>query len=395
MISQSCRRRSFARFVPLLLGAAALALASCVNTGRPNLPAGSEKLPMHLTGNLPFVNVEMPGQRYQFLLDTGASDCVVTPEIVRRYGLPVSKEKVSVRSASGDYTGIPVTVVPEIRLGDVLYTNVPALVYDCSKFRRTVERMDGVIGFGLFEKQLLTLDYPRRQVIISPWAQLKDADPGVVPMGIVHGVPQVPLSSARKSVMIDVDSGSTSGLEINPASLGVGTKAPPRSGHMSMSISRSYRNDVARIDGTLLLGKVPMDSPVVEVTRGDQRVGGEVLTNLLLTFDQRSRRMVVSFGRLEGVGMFKIARRLTSTSRAGTGVGFDRQWTVSDVLPQSPAAAAGVKTGDKCVTINHQPVEKWSGSYSELLTPGEEIHYQMLRGGRMYEVILPVVQLVE
>ncbi len=389
------RLKDFLMQTLLRLFAALLALSAlgCA-TSRPSLPTNSTRVPMRLFGNLPFVKVEIAGRQHEFLLDTGASDCVVTPDLARSLGLPISREKVMVKSAAGDHVPIPLTVLPAMRIGASEFRNVACFVHDCSNIRQTFSNLEGVVGFNIFSKALLTLDYPRREVVISPWVPLQRGEPDSVEMRMGSGVPQIPVRSARRAMFVDVDSGSTGGMEIDPYRLGVGTTAAPQPGGLSTSISKTYRTGMARVAGPLFIGRVELDSPIVEVTRGEPRIGGEILQNLILTFDQPSRLAHISFGTRKLLGM-GASHKLVSPSRVGTGVGFDRNWNVHDIVPGSAAARAGIRTGDQCVLIMGRPAVEWEGSYSDLLATAQFIDYRFFRKGRSYDVRVPVLTQVQ
>lgn len=376
------------------LGACLLSVtlfSACVNTGRYSLPGQSVHVPVRLVSNLPFAQVRLEGRPYTFLVDTGASDCVVTPSLARQLGLTISREKALVKSAAGDHVLLPTTTIPSLQIGEAEFRNFPAFIYDCKEFRGMLSGMDGVIGFSLFRDSLLTLDYPRQQLVISPWKPLSATGQNIVAMETHSGVPRLPLMGGGHTLFIDIDSGSTGGLELNLQKFPMPVTAPPRPGALSTSISGTYRAGMARLSQPVFLGPVQLDQPIVEVSRGDSRVGGEVLRNLVITFDQRSKLARLSFGKMEQLMFFKADRRLVSPSRIGTGIGFDSDWVVRDVVPGSPAAQKGIRAGDRCLTIQGRPAAAWEGTYADLLRESSLVNYTFSRQGRHFEASIPVV----
>jgi Aspartyl protease len=352
-------------------------------------PAGV-RVGMRVESNLPFVKVQIAGKTYDFLLDTGASDCVISPEMARALNLPVSTQKAMVRSAAGDHVPIPMTLLPQLLIGNAEFRNVPTFVYDFSKIRGNFTNMSGVVGIGIFRDASLTVDYGRNTIQIQPGPTLRATDHGVVAMRSVSGVPKVPLKGGPKELFIDVDTGSTGGLEINPSKFGLATEAPPRPGGLSTSIGSTYRTGMARVAESLWLGGVELSSPIVEVTQGDFRVGGEVLTNTILTLDQPSQLARITYAQSRFFGLMTKRQKLVSPSRIGTGIGFDDSWQVRDIVPGSPGAVAGVKVGDVCIGVQGQDPHGLKDGYLTLLQESTELNYRFKRGSKTVDITVPV-----
>ena len=345
---------------------------------------------MRIEGNLPFVKVEIAGKTYDFLLDTGASDCVISPEMAHQLQLPVSKQKAMVKSAAGDHVPIPMSLLPQLLIGRAEFRNVPTFVYDFSKIRGNFTNMSGVIGIGIFRDATISVDYVARSLTITPGSAVRSGETGVVALQTSGGVPRIPLKGGPKELFIDVDTGSTGGLEIDPAKFGLTTEAPARPGSLSTSIGSTYRTGMARVDGTLWLGAVELSSPIVEVTKGDFRVGGEILTNAVLTLDQPGQLAQVTFAKSRMFGLLTKQQKLVSPSRIGTGIGFDDSWQVRDIVPGSPGAKAGVKVGDRCIMIAGEDPRVLKERYFTLLQRSVELDYRFQRGSRTVDITVPV-----
>ena len=65
--------------------------------------------------------------------------------------------------------------------------------------------------------------------------------------------------------------------------------------------------------------------------------------------------------------------------------------TIGYVLPNSPAAAAGLQGGDSVLTINGSPVESWEGILTGVFleTAGEDVRMSVYRNGGTTEILLP------
>jgi clan AA aspartic protease (TIGR02281 family) len=247
------------------------------------------RVTMKLMHHLPFVPVRINGQRQEFLLDTGASDCVVTPEMVRRMGLPLVGAGARVKTASGDSLDLAMTEIPELEFGGMVFRKVPAIVHDCATPRQFFPNLQGVLGFSLFQPFLLTMDYPRSEVRVSSHQPLARNNHSVVPMQLHVGVPQVPVSVGPVRTYADIDTGSNGGLEMRLSSLAGRADRKLQEVGTSYSISTAYKSFGTQLHSPLYIGRVEIDSPFVELTQGDQRIGGAVLHDFTVTFDYRSR----------------------------------------------------------------------------------------------------------
>ena len=122
-------------------------------------PAG---VPLRIAGDYPLAPVCVQGAGpYLFLVDTGASRCMVSPEVAQSLGLPSGPAAV----AGGVALDIPCrrSTIPRLSVGDLSAADVEALVMDCSGVSDNAGvRVDGYLGHNLLSRFRLTLDYPRQ-----------------------------------------------------------------------------------------------------------------------------------------------------------------------------------------------------------------------------------------
>jgi hypothetical protein len=267
-------------------------------------------------------------------------------------------------------------------------------VHDCAKPRVFFPNMEGVIGYGLFRSLLLTLDYPAEKMLVNQWHPLPKGHPQVVPMRMHVGVPQVPVTVGGSKTFADVDSGSNGGLEMQKSSLDGRLAGPPRPSGISVSIGEDYRSFSGRVNGSVFIGRVELESPIVEITRGDQRIGGEILQNLVLTFDYRSGLAAVSIPGSSRISA--LSPKLVSPSRYGTGLAFDDRWQVRDVIPGTSAQKSGIQPGDQLLAINGEPVQRMpKGAYQSMLAQGVPLEFTFRRQERTWTSNLAAEPLVQ
>jgi len=110
--------------------AAAQAAAPVVETARADMH-GERSIPADSGGQFS-VNALIGGQSVPMLVDTGATMVVISAEVADRLGLSVeSGRKWRVHTANGD-TFATEALLPNIDLGTVYMSNVPALIADRS-----------------------------------------------------------------------------------------------------------------------------------------------------------------------------------------------------------------------------------------------------------------------
>ena len=86
------------------------------------------------------------------------------------------------------------------------------------------------------------------------------------------------------------------------------------------------------------------------------------------------------------------------SSLRGTGLHFRKTpayWRVVNIVPDSPASAAGLRLCDLVSRLNGESVEHWDiASYDQLLAESSEIIYTLLQGTEESSITLPVSELV-
>lgn len=104
---------------------------------------------------------------FQFVLDTGASRTVVTPELVERLRIPVG-EGIS-GTGMGGKLDTQCATVNSLALGDTTVRDLPVVV---GRFLDTISaavgaKLDGIIGNNLLRRYRVTIDCPARRLILE------------------------------------------------------------------------------------------------------------------------------------------------------------------------------------------------------------------------------------
>ena len=122
------------------------------------LPIGAP-VPLRGDGTSWMVQATVNGRtRGLFLLDTGASYCVIAPELARTLALPPTGSFATVHTANGSVRA-PVVRLRVLELGDTRVHDVQAIVHDA-----VGPHLDGVIGLNFLNRFRYAVDPQRREL---------------------------------------------------------------------------------------------------------------------------------------------------------------------------------------------------------------------------------------
>lgn len=330
---------------------------------------------------------------YRFLVDTGSSVTLVSPAIAKRFAAgdaDPNARPVRVKSAAGSIAELPAATLRRLEIGEARFEAVPVVVYDCAPLSAHLGvRIDGVLGFPLFRQTLLTLDYPRSRVLLQP-ADSAAALPGtIVPLDDSSKTPLIRVRLGDRRIVALVDSGSDASLSLNPVGLSPRFLSGPRLGATVATLTGDRTPEVGRLAEELEIGDFKLARPIADLTDELSAIGGGILRNFAVTFDQAHDRM--SFQR-------DLRAPILSPARRGTGASFTKTpayWRVAGVVAESPAEAAGVQPGDLVTRINGEPIAKWDLTrFDQLVATADEIAFTFLNGASENEKRVRVFELV-
>ncbi len=121
-------------------------------------------IPFELHGRRPHVNVRINGKGpFNFVLDTGASSCVLSNEAAAKLGIRPVAAGGQARAVGGSGT-FPIVygVLKSLELGPVRIETVPVYLRDIQSLNSQNARVDGFLGLSTLADFILTLDYPQQ-----------------------------------------------------------------------------------------------------------------------------------------------------------------------------------------------------------------------------------------
>ncbi len=398
-LRSAARRSAFC----LILVSSFFLLTACVSSrreaprpGRTAFGSPLVVLPAQNLGDCLIVEVKWDRTGpYRFLIDTNSSVTLVSPDLAKRYALkneppPFNAPQVHVRSADGGTVLLAATTLRRIELGDARFDDVPVLIYDCAQLSDHFGvKIDGILGFPLFRETLLTLDYPRSRVVLTPTMPAPQLPGSTILFNNSSKTPLIPIQLGATTFIALIDSGSTSALSLNPIGLQPSFANGPRPGPIVSTLSGDHPSLVGRLTDTLAIGDYTLPRPTVDVTDELSSIGGEVLKNFTVTFDQE--RGQVTFYR-------EATTPIEFEPHRSVGLSFSKTaayWRVVGIVPGSPANLAQVQPGDLVTRINGEPVAQWDlRRFEQLVASARSITFTFLNGTTEKNTTLSVFDLV-
>ena len=309
-----------------------------------------------------------------FLHDTGASTTYVDPDSLER----VSGQRVpSGRTARFD----------KARSGRVTYGSLRARVRDLDHLGTMLGReIDGILGFGVFDQFLLTLDYDKSEMRLERGELPPPDNETVFSASGRDERPWLDVRVGRYQRRMLIDSGAALvSLVVNDLA-DYQTIEPPRAVGGSVRFDHVERRSGARLDGDAMLGSHRLPSPTLYETPGTELIGGEVLRHFVWTFDQKNERVRIE--RIDADAPIAFAPIVTHGMLV---VPEDGALRVRSVVEGGPAEAAGVLEDDLITHIDGLPVGERGCEPSKT----ESLALTLVRDRASLEVPMPLFPLVQ
>lgn len=300
----------------------------------PNEPAATRSeepivLPTRRCGGLFIAETMIDGKGpYSMALDTGASVTAVSSEVAAETGAGSTLRRLEIGRME-------------------VFGRIRYQVRDLDELGRAIGTpIDGILGHQVFQKALLTYDYPASEVRIG-FGALTDDMPGVAPMSTSKR-PFVGAEIAGREINVLLDTGSSQGLSLADLDR-YAAKSPPRMIGLRVGVDGLDELRAARLEGSVRFGAFVLDEPVVFDATNDNLLGYGVLSDFVVTLDQRRGRVQII--RADGSA---IAEPLRSPSLYGLDVALE---PVPDGLRvratfEGGAAAGRLEPGDVILAID-------------------------------------------
>jgi predicted aspartyl protease len=250
---------------------------------------------------------------FWMMLDTGADPSIVELGIAKSAGLKIA---ASGQQGSGGGTSHNLsyeTSLPVVRLGGLTATKVDALAMDLSKLSSTLGRpIGGVLGYSLFKRRIVQIDYPNRKVrfykIAPSCAGVSHSHPpNCTKLSFRYNddILATGVTVDGKPVTTNVDTGSNSSFQLSPAAVDkLGLSEDLARAHTSSSVG--FNGTLNNHEGTVrnvAVGKISVNNPsVIFFGKGmgmdeeswDLRIGSAFLKDYAVTLDFRHGKITLT-----------------------------------------------------------------------------------------------------
>jgi hypothetical protein len=346
-------------------------------------------LPVKIDGKGPFL----------MLFDSGGAN-ILQPDVARELGLTV-EGALGGGGVGESKQDVGMTKVGRVELGGIVVRDQVFATLDLEDFGNRVEGVDhiaGLVGYELFKRFPVMVDYQRSRAIIYNPETFKYAGKGVrVPFRFKGHIPQVDGTVDGIAGAFDIDTGSRASIDLaGPFVDKNGLAAKYASKYRVVSgagVGGRVYSSLARA-GTLTLGDVSVQKPVAYLSQQQKgafadvylagNVGYGVLKQFNITFDYARQQLF--FEKNADYGRPDVADR--------SGMWLERNkdgFEVVDVVAGGAAEEAGLRAGDIIVEIDGKPTTAWllPDARARLeAAPGTRVRVGIERSKRQLEVKL-------
>ncbi len=367
--------------------------------------ASSVTLPFRLLNNHIYVNAMVNGKGpYTFIVDTGGHN-LLSPPLIAELGLKTIGAQAM--SGAGEKTAAGGFVhVDEIALGAVQLHN--QLGFATQIYDPSIEgiRVDGMVGFELFRRFAVRIDYGHNTLTLTDPTRFDPADAGTaIPFVFYDHLPMVEGLVGDLPARFDIDTGSRSEVDLTGPFVSAHDLHKKFSKGISTvkgwGVGGPSRSYVVRLP-SLTLGSVAVNAPVAGLSEDkggslsdpsyDGNIGSGFLKRFVVTFDYAHQVMYlkpatpqpVDAGRFDRSGMW---------INSGPG-----GYVVTEVASGGPAAKAGIQVGDVIVRVDGAVVRFDGLADTRALLrsrpPGTQVVLELKRASTARQVTLVLEDLI-
>jgi len=314
--------------------------------------------------------------------------------------------KGMVAGVGGGQTEADIATGVTLEIAGLEFTNQMVIVMPHDTTRSNVFEEDGVIGYSLFGRFVVRIDYAGSVLTLIPPEQFTYKGSGqVLPLSLSNNFPLLECSAelsdgSRVPLQLTVDAGASHALSLNVGShehiVAPGNAVESVVGR---GISNSIYGKIGRVK-SLELGGISMKNVLTTFLSapedGPSRIGrngnlgSEILRRFVVYFDYRNERIILEPGDLFDQ---PFEMNMAGIAYVKTGGNLFR---IDHVLENSPAGESGLKADDIVISINGRPAEQFTiGDLDALFKKeGEEVGLTILRVGKEQEVRLKLRRLI-
>jgi len=356
------------------------------------------EIPFTIENGLIIIPVEIEGDFFRFLLDTGAPNAI-SKELANKLNIEKSRS-FKTEDSQGNRSELDYAKIGKIKIGKAIFTNTTAAIADFNQIDAIAcLNIDGLIGANLMRKAYWQIDNQVGVVRIAPSRELLKKEPEEYSIPFITNISGTPLLNLRigktEIKRVTLDTGSVGFLSTgneNYKALRDGNQLLAERnayGASSFGLFGSSKNDTLRqvLINDFSMGDLTLNQQVIELRNSKASLlGMSFLRNYLVTIDWNSTTLYLSpqtnftnlYAESFGISLFKEKEKLV----------------VAMVTEGSSAQRAGIKVGDIVLQVNDIDVEQTTlDEYCCIirlvrLKEAETIDLTIERDGKKKEILL-------
>lgn len=406
-----------------------LALGPGVFTQPQQAPAPAlATIPADVTAGLIFLRARVNNSRPMwFVLDSGASSLfVIDSRRAKALGLKLQGRVTRAGGAGPGAYEVAETGRVSISLSGLKFGNQTAAVMALGEIETQIGRpLNGLVGIDLFTRYVVEIDYSGNKIsLYDPQTYTYSGTGESIPLTRRDGHLFVPANIEMPGrprldgqFLVDTGGGLVTAVLTTPFAQSNNLPAPTQKTIVDRSLSGlggETRLLVARAT-SFALGSLSVREPVIYVSQDkggalasseyDGLIGSEILWRFKAVFDYAHGRLILepnshyaepveydmSGINLRAYGKESVPGALATGSRTQL-----RTFKVYQVLPDSPAAEAGLRVGDVLTAIDGVPAARFTlDEICQMLkVPGREYKLGFRRGGGTISVKIKMRRLI-
>ena len=369
-------------------------------------------IPVELIANgLVFVQAKVNDHPGWFILDNASQGFLVDREYARQISLQTSGSAVS-RNDVSDAVQVGIIRDVQISLPGMDLTHRNLVVIDLKSLEPSIgHTVDGIIGSRLFDDFVVAVDYERRLLCIYlPDKYQPSPRETDLPVRLdEHGFQFIDATIALPGVEpiaanFLIDGGANSYLDLYKPFSDAHHLPPPVMKLLDDPGSSAGGNTESR-DGRaerITIGPFAIQNPPVTFSQGTEGlmavkdhaglIGAQFLERFTVVFDNRSKRLWLTPNRsyADPAKYDESGLRIRAEGPAF------RRFVVNRILPQSPAAEAGIQPGDIIESIDGLSEEEMTLTELRIVLcqPKETLAVSIMRGNKNLQLSLRLRALI-